>query len=220
MFKTRNFPVIMTILFLSISRQVRNEENANGTCKLSELPKLPDGCQIDTIHGLYDLFATEFVYKQDSMGIVCNVKSQSSRFDRFGVNLAKLFGKSECVRNGHVSDKFDLRFPPSMRLKLNEDLNLRGIVEFQCSVWLKFSLHLTNVGGFDANLNIEIPEKTDIIYELIKANVDFYANGKQIESCQDLLTTFGPTWSPNSIFQGQSYDNGFTVVTFFSCRFR
>lgn len=213
--KKRNFHVIIMFLIvrLILSKQTVKNEKQNECV-------LPNGCRIDSVYGLPNLYASEFVYTKDWNGIVCDVKdTQTTKLDAFNEKLAQIFNDSLCFENQNVTSMFDLKFPLGHKLKLDRNHNLEGILAFQSILWIYFTLHLINVNGFDVNLDIQIPEVTDIYIDLIKANVDFYAKEKKIESCQDLLTAFGSTWSPNSIFQIQSND-AFTELIFFNCRFK
>lgn len=214
MFKTRNHMIIMFLIVrLTLSKQTVKNEKQNECV-------LPNGCRIDSVYGLPNLYASEFVYAKDWNGIVCDVKdTQSNKLDGFDKKLAQIFNDSLCFENKNVSSMFDLKFSSSQKLKLDKNHNLKGILAFQSILWIYFTLHLINVDGFDVNLDIQIPEVTDIYIDLIKANVEFYAREKKIETCQDLLTAFGSTWSPSSIFQAHSNDAN-TELIFFNCRFK
>lgn len=216
MFRKRNFHVIF--LILCTWHTVTGRKNINDESK-DEACKLPDRCRKGSVHDAKNFYAREFVYLNDTNGIICDVKDQSSRFDQFDVELAQAFNISSCINKISILNIFDFRFPSNMNLKLDEKFNLKGIIEFQSILWLDFTLHLINIGGFDVDLNVTVPEITDINIEIIRAKVEFYAKGSLVKSCQDLMTTFDLTWSPSTIFQVQSVDP-FTTLVFLNCQFK
>lgn len=209
--------MLISIYLLITTRRIRNKETRAGdVCKLQE------GCRIGTIHDLNDLYASEFVSTRDVKGFICNVKDKSTHIKSFDAELALRLANSSCLKQKKLVNTFDLRFPSSLEAKLDEKFNLKGILEFQGTLSSKFLFQLTNVGGFNANLDIKIENSNikSINLVLIKTKVEFFMNEKQVKSCQDLLSTpMTSSWSVNSIFQLKA-NNAFVELLFFKCRFK
>lgn len=151
MFELRNFKYFFMILFMFSANEatiVKKDLTDANACKL------PPGCRIDAFHVIDDKYAREFVSTHDTIGYICDVKNITDRFDGFDVKLANSFSKNSCFKKKNVTPSFDLRYPRDLKTKLSEKLNLKGILAFLNHFDTKFSLHITNVGGFNVELNI------------------------------------------------------------------
>lgn len=221
MLKIRKFPhlIVIPLIFFTFLKQALNYKMANNTCNL------PESCRIDTVHLINNLFAREFVSTIDANGFVCDAKDETSHVQGFNEKLAKAFKHERCLMNKSVFSQFSMRFPRNLKAKLNNNLNLKGILEFLVALRTVFEIEFIHLSRFDVNLNIErltptlaVKEKT-IKVNFLRANIDFYANDSLVRSCQDLVSTYGPSWSPNTIFQIQ-FKKTHVALLFLNCRFK
>lgn len=233
MFKRRDcskiIKISIVIMLLSFSRRVWLKEPTR-----SRACSLPEGCRVDSFHKIENIFSKEFISVKDSDGIICNANSNTARlFDGFDARLAQIVSNSSCFKSPKVSSLFDLRFPRDLNTKLNKNLNLKGILEFmnytsdeQIYDQTRYTIHLTNVGGFSVELNKEKPwvnfnstSQIGLDIKLIRANVEFYEGEKLLKSCSDLMYANNQSWSPTSIFQ-IVFKNSYSEILFFNCRFK
>lgn len=233
MFNRRRSGAIIKISFffmlLSFSKRVWLKEPI--TSKACSLPK---GCRVGSFHKIEYIFSREFISAKDSDGIICNANNNMARlFDGFDARLAQIYSNSSCFKSPRVSSLFDLRFPRDLNTKLNKNLNLIGILEFmnytsdeQIYDQTRYTIHLTNVGGFSVELNKEklwlnfsSSSQIGLDIKLIRANVQFYEEGKLLKSCSDLMSANNQSWSPTSIFQ-IVFKNAYSEILFFNCRFK
>lgn len=217
--------MIIMISLVELSDEARITLNESRECKL------PDGCRIDAFHVIDNLYVREYLSARDLNGFICDVKNNQNHFDGFNDKLAQTYLKSSCRNQRNVTSNFDLRFSGDLDTKLDENLNLKGILSFMNRLLPGFTIHLTNVRGFSVDLNIERPvmnPKSGVLIKIgsikfIRSNIDFYVRGKLIKSCEDLVSSSfsqsSRSWSPNSIFQMTPRDQK-DEIFFINCRFR
>lgn len=224
MFKTKNFLVIILILLIisTLYRPVlSNSKLEKAACYL------PQSCRIDSVYLLSFLFGREHISLDEAKGFVCNVKNQTFNFQGFNAMLAKIYQNEHCFINKNISSHFAVKFPRNLETRLDENFNLKGIFEFLGVLSLRnfFTLHMSNVRGFSIKLNMErikqnfVAKQNASKINILRSNVDFYSNGSLVKNCEDLVSTYGRTWSPSTIFQ-INLKNTNTEILFFRCWFK
>lgn len=178
---------------------------------------LPSGCHIGPFYYINDFYAREFLSQGNFNGFICDVTGSRYQFDYD-------YRKSEnylCSEQRDLDSFLELRFRKARNMIVDVSFNIQGVIDFL--IWFKrlFVLHISNVRGFDLELGIEYFLRGDKFnVNLIKSKVDFYSQGKLIESCQDLRNLYNQSnWSPNSLFQLKPR-NDLAEMFFLSCKFR
>lgn len=189
---------------------------------------LPTGCRSGAFHYINGYNYGEYVSLGDKIGFICDVHDASYRFDLETWRQGNYLGV--CVSN-KIENMLDLRFPAQSKRKssLGKYLNLQGILDFLLLFNLTFTLHLTNVNGYNIDLGIRlINMSTQRSYvfvrrdiNIIRNEVEFYnTSGKLVKSCRDLLKSAEGEVGPiNSIFQ-LTQSTKFSEINLFRCNYR
>lgn len=212
------------VVFISFWLSILTKRVLSGDKSANPCNRLPDGCRINSIYDVSNIYSREFAFSQKVNGFVCDVKDKTARFVGFTLKFVKNFSRASCFSNKSLTNTFEIRFPTDQKTKLDEHLNLRTILEFQNTINPSDSkLKLTNVAGFSVDLdvrNMQQQQRKSFENILVKANLDFFANGRLVRSCRDLESTFGPKWSPDSLIQISSKYNKPSEFLLFNCRFK
>lgn len=210
--------IVLISLWLSIlTKQVLSRDKTANPCN-----RLPDGCRINSIYDVSNIYSREFAFAQNYNGFVCNVNDETFRFEGFTLTFVKNFSTASCLKNKSLRNTFEIRFPTNQNTKLDEHLNLHSILEFQNTIPLDSKLKLTNVGGFSVDLDVKKMQQQRKSFKniLVKSNLDFFVNGRLVRSCRDLESTFDPKWSPDSLFQISTKYKKPSEFLLFNCRFK
>lgn len=213
---------LLTLVSLVLSRGVWSSTAAGQ----SDVCNLPHECRIDSFHSINDIYAREFFSRSIAeKALICRPENGPFR-SNFSKELAKVYLKSSCLIRNPIY--WLLQFPRDLRTRLDENLNLQGMIDFIFYLQPYFVLYLRNLAGFGVDLglreNFKSFNNTPVrFFEIISTNTvfDFYKtnNGKRIESCLDMKLDNGSTLIPNTIFQ-LATGNESSIMVFMNCKFK
>ena len=162
--------------------------------------KIPSGCKIDNVHVPYSTYG----YEKTSIemeGLLCEIRDEQFQFnylmpwpilkpiDNKSLTLGDL-----CKINKHLRLRDVIEFRFHRNFVLNKYFNITNLLRYFSYFRFPTSAIFVNLNGFeldilnDSNQHLSIIpyENVEFVY-CIKCKIDFYSNGRLIQTCQDII---------------------------------
>ena len=158
--------------------------------------------------------------REDRKGIICTVKN-NKQIRRFDFDSWLRLNQTEACRKENFRNYFEVKFTTSQNVIFDEKFNLQGVLNFFQLYDNYFGLKLSFAKGISAALSLNTIETGNLKtgeysrIEFVRTKLDFYARGKLIKSCQDLIDANLTT--PRSIFQISLLNPAFYMI---HCKYR
>lgn len=160
---------------------------------------LPNQCRLDKVHNIYLIEQRKFLFEGEHIAFVCEPKSQTYTFDYEQWEKNSKFTTPDlwsCNYN-ELPNIIDLRCPPNQKLYVSNQI-LDNFFKFLLrSKTTFFSFQIFNSGGVilghdnqsipPIEYNISTKNFYDYSIRFIRSKIDFYINGKVVNSCQDII---------------------------------
>ena len=160
--------------------------------------KLPSGCKIGNVHHPFNLFG----YEKTSLeipGLLCDIRDEQFQFKYpMPWPLLKPYDENDikpedqCEIDAKYRSLIEFRFHNN--LVLNRHFNLTNLLDYLYYFRKYNSAIFVNLNGFeldilnDSNQNSSIISQGEIEYfNCIKCKMDFYSNGRLLQTCQDII---------------------------------
>ena len=185
--------------------------------------KLPFGCEINDVQFIVDYSGNEKTSMGFS-GVLCDIRNETFQFDYpMPSPILKPGSNQWChVKSTYKTDYdiMEFRFPSNFIM--TKKFNFEKISEYSWYFKIELSINFVNLNGFELDFandqNISKHNFTDIyfLFQCIRCKIEFYSNGRQMKTCQDIIDEYPNIDSIWSLFQIKSLVSITWITLFYS----
>ena len=156
--------------------------------------ELPNGCQINDVHLQINYYAHEKT-SIEVPGILCDIRDEKFQFS-FPMPSPLLESElfNYCQINEIYKDAIEFRFHSNFIL--SKQFSLTNLFLYSDYFNKLIAVNFVNLKGFEIDIKHDLDQNVRFIaqnnidlFQCTKCNMEFYSNGRQVKTCQDIIDT-------------------------------